>query len=297
MATAFATGVLDDADAVLVVPGDTPALTPRCSASSSTHCAPAPCALATTTPADPHGYGRDPARRLRGGHAIVEERDATPEQRKVREVNAGVYAFPAQPLRAALDQLTTDNAQGEEYLTDVVAPAGRRAARGRRARRPATLAGVNDREQLAAADAELRGRTLPRLMRDGVTVVDPAATYVDAEVEVGPDAVLLPGTLLDGATRIGGGAMIGPDWRLVDTDVEDGAVVTESVCTGASIGRAPTSGPFAYLRPGTRLGQNTKAGAFVEIKNAAIGEGSKVPHLSYVGDTTIGRTSTSGRAR
>jgi bifunctional UDP-N-acetylglucosamine pyrophosphorylase/glucosamine-1-phosphate N-acetyltransferase len=226
---------------------------------------------------------------------MVEERDATPEQRQVGEVGTSIYAFATPALAEALQGLSLDNAQGEEYLTDVVArlaPAGVGAV----AAPGEMVAGVNDRVQLADAGAVLRRRVLERLMRGGVTVVDPATTYVADTVEVGPDAVLLPGVHLEGATRVAAGATVGPDCRLVDTTVEEGATVTYSVLLGASVGPAASVGPFAYLRPGARLEHKAKAGTFVEVKGSTIGEGSKVPHLSYIGDTTIGRGANVGAA-
>jgi bifunctional UDP-N-acetylglucosamine pyrophosphorylase/glucosamine-1-phosphate N-acetyltransferase len=285
-------GALDGADTVLVLPGDAPLFTPALLGRLLDGHAGDATLLVTDLP-DPTGYGR--VVRDAGGavRRIVEERDATPDQRAVREVGTSVYAFQGPALAAALPKLSTDNAQGEEYLTDVVellAPAGAVAGP------PEEVAGVNDRVQLAAAGAVLRRRVLEDLMRAGVTVVDPAATYVAATVTVGPDTVLLPGVHLEGATAIGAGATIGPDSRLVDATVEDGATVAHSVLLGASVGPGATVGPFSYLRPGTRLERGAKAGAFVEMKNSQVGEGSKVPHLSYVGDTTIGRDANIGAA-
>jgi bifunctional UDP-N-acetylglucosamine pyrophosphorylase/glucosamine-1-phosphate N-acetyltransferase len=151
------------------------------------------------------------------------------------------------------------------------------------------IAGVNDRAQLAEAAAVLRRRHLDHLMTEvGVTVVDPTATWVDVTVEVGTDTVVLPGCVLQGRTSVGEGAVVGPHTQLTDTVVEDGAEVRQSVCDGASVGPEATVGPFTYLRPGTRLERAAKTGGFVEVKKSTIGQGSKVPHLSYVGDTTIG---------
>jgi bifunctional UDP-N-acetylglucosamine pyrophosphorylase/glucosamine-1-phosphate N-acetyltransferase len=280
-------GALDGAETVLVLPGDVPLLDADVLAALLAAHDGNAATLLTARLDDPTGYGRvvrdDRSRVAR----IVEHRDADDAERAIAEVNTSIYAFACDPLVAELRQLRTDNDQGEEYLTDVVAPLVG-AGVGALAASAELVAGVNDRAQLAAAAVHLRGRILGRLMRDGVSVVDPACTYVGAEVTVEPDTVLLPGTHLEGATTIGRGATIGPDTRLVDATVEAGATVTYSVVLGASVGPGATVGPFSYLRPGTRLHARAKAGAFVEMKNAKVGEDSKVPHLSYMGDVEIG---------
>jgi bifunctional UDP-N-acetylglucosamine pyrophosphorylase/glucosamine-1-phosphate N-acetyltransferase len=227
--------------------------------------------------------------------AVIEERDATPEQRLINEVNTSMYVFDAGLLAKQLTRLRTDNDQGEEYLTDVVellADAGVVAVRAPQR----SVGGVNDREQLARAAAELRAAMLDTLMRDGVTVVDPAATYIDASCVVEPDAVLLPGTHLEGSTSVASGAVVGPNTRLIDTTVGPAAQVTFSVAVSAIIGPGAQVGPFSYLRPQAQLDERAKAGAFVEVKQSVIGEGSKVPHLSYIGNTTIGKNSNIGAA-
>lgn len=288
-------GALDDVDTVLVLPGDVPLLRAdelrgvldahRDSGDEVT--------LLTARLADPSGYGRvlrDAQQRVTG---IVEDRDASDAQRRIDEVGTSVYAFRRAALAAELVSLRADNDQGEEYLTDVIAPLAERGA-GAVVSSAEAVAGVNDRAQLADAGAVLRRRILQRLMLDGVTVVDPATTYVGADVEVGVDTVLLPATHLEGRTRVGRGAEVGPGSRLVDAVVADGATVHHSVVIGAEIGPDATVGPFSYLRPGTRLEARTKAGAFVEMKNTRVGAGSKVPHLSYMGDTTIGEAANIG---
>lgn len=287
-------GRLDDVDTVLVVPGDVPLLTAAPLQALLDGHAAGGCeaTLLTARLADPTGYGR--VVRDEGGAVagIVEERDASAAQREIDEVGTSIYAFARAPLVAALGELTTDNAQGEEYLTDVIGP-----LRSGSVLAPAELvAGVNDRAQLAAAATVLRRRVLDGLMRDGVTVVDPAVTYVDADTVVAADAVLRPGTHLEGRCAIGAGADIGPDSRLVDTTVEAGADVTYSVLVGAFVGPDVSVGPYTYLRPGTRLLRGAKAGAFVEIKQSVVGEASKVPHLSYIGDATIGTAVNIGAA-
>ncbi|WP_019629258.1 bifunctional UDP-N-acetylglucosamine diphosphorylase/glucosamine-1-phosphate N-acetyltransferase GlmU [Actinomadura atramentaria] len=244
----------------------------------------------TTPMPDPTGYGR--VLRDSGGAVteIVEHKDATDEQRAVTEINVGMYAFDAARLAGALKRLTTDNAGGEEYLTDVVG-----ILRGDGLRVGAFLVedwvetqGVNDRVQLAEARRRLNDRVLEGLMRAGVTVVDPLTTWVDVRVTAEPDAVLLPNTQLHGATHLAAGARVGPNCTLTDTRVGEDAVVVNAVCVGAEVGPGASVGPFAYLRPGARLARGAKAGTYVELKNSEVGEGAKVPHLTYVGDAEIG---------
>ncbi|WP_344101821.1 bifunctional UDP-N-acetylglucosamine diphosphorylase/glucosamine-1-phosphate N-acetyltransferase GlmU [Myceligenerans crystallogenes] len=253
--------------------------------------------LSTEVP-DATGYGRI----VRGAdgqvEAIVEHKDASPEQREVREINTSTYVFDAVTLRHGLASLDRANAQGEVYLTDVIAFA-RKEGLGVRALitdDSMSVEGVNDRVQLAALGAEMNRRTLEAWMREGVTIVDPATTWIDADVELAPDVTILPGTQLHGATRIAEGATIGPDTTLRDTEVHDGATVFRTHAELAVIGEQATVGPFSYLRPGTVLGRKGKIGGFVETKNATIGEGSKVPHLSYVGDAEIGEHTNIGAA-
>jgi bifunctional UDP-N-acetylglucosamine pyrophosphorylase/glucosamine-1-phosphate N-acetyltransferase len=239
---------------------------------------------------DPTGYGRI----LPGGDGtvagIVEHKDATPEQRQIDEINAGIYVFDAATLRDGLSRITTDNAQGELYLTDVLAIA---KSDGKRVGAFVTedamqTEGVNDRVQLATLRAELNRRTLDALMRSGVTIVDPNTTWVDQTVQLAPDVTLLPNTQLHGTTTVATGATIGPDTTLTDVEVGEDATIIRCHGSGAIIGAQASVGPFAYLRPGTTLGVAGKIGTFVETKNAAIADGAKVPHLTYAGDATIG---------
>ena len=283
---AMEAGALDGCDRVVVLPGDVPLLRAE-PLRALLEAATGPLSLLVATLDDPTGYGRVVRAPFGGVARIVEERDADAETRALREVNAGIYAFDRRRLAEVLPQLHTDNAQGEEYLTDTVALlAGEGAVAV--AVDAVDVAGVNDRLQLSDAATALRRRILDDLTRSGVSVVDPATTYVGADVVVEPDATLLPGTHLEGATRVARGATIGPDSRLVDALVESGATVTYSVVLGAVVGPRATVGPFSYLRPGTRLGERSKAGAFVEMKNAEVGPGAKVPHLSYMGDVEVG---------
>ncbi len=252
----------------------------------------------TTKVPDPTGYGRI----VRDAHgeitAIVEQKDATDEQCAIDEINTGIYVFDADTLRDALNSLTTDNAQGELYLTDVVAiaRAAGQGVGGFLAPDAKAVEGVNDRVQLAAAGANLRTRVLERWMRSGVTIVDPATTWVDVTVTLAPDSTILPGTQLHGTTSVATGAVVGPDTTLTDVTVGGNATVSRTQGSGSVIGEGATVGPFSYLRPGTVLGAGGKIGGFVETKNARIGDHSKVPHLSYVGDATIGEHSNIGAA-
>ncbi|MFI5499364.1 bifunctional UDP-N-acetylglucosamine diphosphorylase/glucosamine-1-phosphate N-acetyltransferase GlmU [Nocardia asteroides] len=250
----------------------------------------------TFVPDDANGYGRI-VRDADGQVAeIVEHADATPEQTTIKEVNSGVYAFDATVLRTMIGRLSTANAQHELYLTDVLrlAREAGHPVHGARLVDANKVTGVNDRVQLSQAGATLNRYILERHMRAGVTVVDPSTTWVDASVRIGRDAVLRPGTQLFGTTRIGEDAEIGPDTTLTDVVVGDGASVIRTHGERAEIGGGATIGPFSYLRPGTVVGAEGKLGAFVETKNASIGAHSKVPHLTYVGDATIGEYSNIG---
>ncbi|MFV0374744.1 bifunctional UDP-N-acetylglucosamine diphosphorylase/glucosamine-1-phosphate N-acetyltransferase GlmU [Microbacterium sp.] len=240
---------------------------------------------------DPAGYGRVIRDDSGGVDRIVEHKDATAEEAAVREINAGVYVFRARELRARLPLVGTENAQREKYLPDVIGMLrrDRLPVAARVADDPSLTLGVNDRAQLADVGKLLNARTVRRWQLAGVTVQDPATTWIDVTAELAPDVTVLPNSHILRASTVATGAVIGPDTRLVDTEVGEGATVTRTDATLAVIGARANVGPFAYLRPGTRLGAEGKIGTFVETKNAAIGDGSKVPHLSYIGDTTIGR--------
>ncbi|MEJ5927537.1 bifunctional UDP-N-acetylglucosamine diphosphorylase/glucosamine-1-phosphate N-acetyltransferase GlmU [Corynebacterium sp. H128] len=249
----------------------------------------------TANIAAPKGYGRI-VRDAKGVTAIVEEKDATDEQRAITEINSGVYAFDAAVLREAVTQLDTNNAQREFYLTDVVSIARRQGkiVRGHMLDDAMLIAGVNDRVQLAAMNAEMNVRLRDAAMRGGATLIDPATTFIDVDVQIGQDVIIHPGTQLRGKTVIGNNVEIGPDTTLVNVTVGEGAAVVRTHAFDSEIGAAATVGPFTYLRPGTKLGEKGKLGGFVETKNAQIGNGSKVPHLTYVGDATIGENSNIG---
>ncbi len=286
---------------VIVLCGDTPLLSgATLDALARTHAADgnAVTVLSAEVP-DATGYGRIVRDSASGAVTeIVEHKDASESVRAIREINSGVFAFDGALLADALGKLRTDNSQGEEYLTDVLSilrEAGHRVGACVAADHREIL-GINNRVQLAEARRLLNARLLERAMLAGVTVVDPASTLVDVTVTFGQDAVVHPGTQLLGATHVGEDAEVGPNSRLTDTVVHAGARVDNTVADGAEVGPGATVGPYAYLRPGTRLGPKAKAGTYVEMKNATIGEGTKVPHLSYVGDATIGDHTNIGAA-
>ncbi|HUL99382.1 MAG TPA: bifunctional UDP-N-acetylglucosamine diphosphorylase/glucosamine-1-phosphate N-acetyltransferase GlmU [Mycobacterium sp.] len=257
---------------------------------------PAAVTVVTATLPDPTGYGRVLRTQDREVIAIVEQADATASQRKIREVNAGVYAFDLAALRSALSRLREDNAQHERYLTDVVSIARQDGltVHTKHVHDTVLVAGINDRVQLSALAAELNRRIVAAHQLAGVTVVDPATTWIDVDVMIGRDTVVQPGTQLLGRTRIGGNCTIGPDTTLADVTVGDAASVIRTHASASSIGDGAAVGPYTYLRPGTELGTEGKLGAFVEAKNSTIGTGTKVPHLTYVGDADIGEHSNIG---
>lgn len=278
----------DPTDAVLVVPGDTPLLTGGTLTAAVAAHGGADITLLTAVPPDPDGYGR--VVRVDGAvTGIVEHADADPSTLSVPEVNAGIYVFTAGALAAGLADLDAGNAQGEIYLTDVI---GRTAASGGRI---ATVpvgsdeaSGVNTHVQLAAADELARRRIAEAWMLAGVRMIDPGAVYVDADVDIAPGAVLYPGVHLEGRTVVEKGAVVGPDVFAADSRIGEESRVWYAVLRQADVGEGCEVGPYASLRPGTVLRREAKAGTFVEMKKTVVGEGAKVPHLSYMGDATIG---------
>ena len=285
---------------ILILAGDTPMLTGQSLASllEGHHAGGFTASVLTAEHPEPTGYGRI----IRGDDGslvrIVEEKDADEFEKEIEEINSGVYAFDAVKLAGAIGKLRNDNAQGELYLTDVIEilrNEGGKIAAVCIEDFTETL-GVNDRVQLAEAAALLRDRINENLMRSGVTIVDPTTTWVDSTSIISQDVTLLPGTTISGESTIGTGAIIGPRTTLIDCTVANGAEVKESYATSAVIGENASVGPFTFLRPGTNLAAHTRAGAFVEMKNATLGEGSKVPHLSYVGDASIGEGTNIGAA-
>lgn len=251
----------------------------------------------TTELDDPTGYGRIVRDAATGQvSAIVEHRDASDEQLEIREINGGVYVMDADVLRRALGHVGSHNAQGEVYLTDVIELAVKEglAVRAIRTDDPWLLEGINDRVQLSQVSAEMNRRIVEDWMLSGVTVIDPATTWIDVDVELEQDVTILPGTQLLGHTSVGKGSVVGPDSTLTDVSIGRHASVIRVHGSGAKIGDHATVGPFSYLRPGTVVGSKGKIGAFVEAKNVVIGHGAKVPHLSYVGDAEIGDHSNFG---
>jgi bifunctional UDP-N-acetylglucosamine pyrophosphorylase/glucosamine-1-phosphate N-acetyltransferase len=294
-AVSVALTVFDDLDAeddILVLPSDAPLVRAETIARLATEHRnqDAAAAILTATVADPTGLGR--VVRGKDGRVarVVEHADASPEEREIDEINTSIYCFRRGLLAPALRRLSPENAQGEYYLTDAIAvlrDAGHNVI-ALEAEDPAEAIMVNDRAQLAEAETELRRRINRMWMRAGVTMVDPARTYIDATVELETDVRLLPGTMLEGRTVVGAGSVVGPDCRLTDVVVGEGVRMANTVARECEIGDNCEIGPYAFVRPGTRLAAGVKVGTYVEIKNSDIGEGTKVPHLSYVGDADIG---------
>ncbi|MDQ3476174.1 MAG: bifunctional UDP-N-acetylglucosamine diphosphorylase/glucosamine-1-phosphate N-acetyltransferase GlmU [Actinomycetota bacterium] len=299
-ATALALEHVRAPGSVLILNGDVPLLTTDTLAELvATHSsAQAALTVLTARVDDAHGLGRILRDSTGAPVGIVEDRDAGPDQLGIDEVNAGAYIADGAALASALERLRTSNAQGEQYLTDAVAlfVSDGNAVAAYMAADASDVLGCNDRIELAARGRTLNDRVLRRHMSAGVTIIDPATTWIDVAVEVGRDVRLLPGTQLHGSTSIAEGAILGPDTTLTDCVVGENAVVVRTHGVEAVIGPGASVGPYTYLRPGTRLGPTAKAGAFVEIKNADVGKGSKIPHLSYIGDATIGEHSNIGAA-
>ena len=277
---------------VLIAYGDTPLLAGETlrSFAESHRAATAAVSILSGIVANPHGYGRIVRDGSGAVEAIVEEKDASAEQRRITEINSGILAFDAAFLADAVQRIGNDNAKGEYYLTDAIALA--RAAglvvAAHAVEDALQTEGANDRAQLAELGRELNRRIVERWMREGVTVMDPATTWIDADVVLAQDVTILPGTQLLGTTVVAEDAVVGPDTTLEDCEIGAGARVVRTHGQLAVIGAEATVGPFSYLRPGTLLGTKGKIGAFVETKNAQIGDGAKVPHLSYVGDAEVG---------
>jgi bifunctional UDP-N-acetylglucosamine pyrophosphorylase/glucosamine-1-phosphate N-acetyltransferase len=290
----------DLAGSVVVVNGDFPLVRPGTLAGlvKAHEAAGAAATILTADVPNPYGMGRvlrDPDGAV---ERVVEERDATPEERTIREINAGAYVFDAMILRQMLGKLGSDNDQGEEYLTDVVEllVAGGYPVAAHQVVDPTEVLGCNDRAELAVLRATLRDRVNLEWMRSGVSIIDPSTTWIDVTVTLGRDAVVEPNTHLRGSTSVGETAVVGPDTTVVDSAVGPGATVVRAHVLNAEIGPQAQVGPYAYLRPGSTLESKAKVGTFVETKNAQIGEGAKVPHLSYVGDATIGEHTNIGAA-
>lgn len=282
---------------VLVLPGDSPLLTADTLASlvEARRTAPSAASMLTARLDDPTGYGRVLRDEVGAVRGIVEESDASGDERTINEVNACTYCFDRAALETALGSCARDNAQGEYYLTDAVAnmvTAGLFVVPCTCA--PGEVLGVNDREQLAAAEAMMRRRINRALMASGVGMTDPDRTYIDYGVEVGGDTVIMPLVFLTGKTRVGRECRLGPMTSINDSTLGDGCTAELSWLDGCTAAEDVTIGPYARLRPGCQLAAGSKVGTFVEMKNASLGRGSKVPHLSYVGDARIGEDTNVG---
>lgn len=285
---------------VVVTAGDTPLLTAETLSGllAEHEAAGAAATVLSARIADPTGYGRIVRDDVGSVIGIVEHKDASERELAIDEINSGVYAFRAGGLESALQHVSTDNAQGEQYLTDVLGilrSAGETVA-AYVAVDADDVHGINDRVQLAEAGRIMAARINRRWMREGVSIPDPSTVWISPEVTLQRDVVVHRNTSIVGASAVGEGAEIGPDTTLLDCHVGPGAHVLRSHCDNASIGAGATVGPFTFLRPGTELAAGAKAGAYVEIKNASVGEGAKVPHLSYVGDAEIGPGTNIGAA-
>jgi bifunctional UDP-N-acetylglucosamine pyrophosphorylase/glucosamine-1-phosphate N-acetyltransferase len=300
-AVSVALTVFDDLDAeddILVVPGDAPLVRAETIARLATEhrLQDAAAAILTAKVAEPFGLGRVVRDKEGRVARVVEHSDASSDERDIAEINTSIYCFRRGLLAPTLRRLSPENAQGEYYLTDaigVLRDAGHKVI-ALEMEDAAEAIMVNDRVQLAAAEVELRDRINRIWMLGGVTMVDPATTYIDATAELEPDVRILPGTILEGRTIVGAGSVLGPDVHLADVVVGEQVRISNSVARECEIGDHCEIGPFAYLRPGTRLGSGVKVGTYVEVKNSEIGADTKVPHLSYVGDAEIGTGSNLG---
>jgi bifunctional UDP-N-acetylglucosamine pyrophosphorylase/glucosamine-1-phosphate N-acetyltransferase len=302
-ATQAAASQIGAGDTVIVINGDVPLIDPgTIKALAEQHeQSGAAATIATAVLEDPSGYGRVVRAPDGTVERVVETKapgDATELELHIREINTGVFAFEAAALLAALDEVGSNNAQGELYLPDVIPVLHRheRSVLAFEVDDPLLTLGVNDRAGLAHVTAVAQRRIHSRHMEAGVTIVNPDATLIDVDVEIGPDTVIAPFTSIQGASRIGSGSTIGPQSTLIDVEVGDGSRVIHSYATGCEVGDRVSVGPFAYLRPGTVLREGSKAGTFVEIKNSDVGAGTKVPHLSYIGDADIGEGTNLGAA-
>lgn len=281
-----------DCSKVLVLCGDTPLLTPESLTALMEYHSDTGAAATILTACldDPSGYGRIVRGSSGSVEKIVEDKDAGPVEAEIKEINSGTYVFEKEDLFAALKQVTPDNSQGEYYLTDVVRlffQEGKKVA-ALKARDSREVLGINDRIQLSFAEEVLRSRKNRELMLSGVTIVDPASTRVDADVVIGKDTVILPNTLIEGSTVIGCECRIGPNCRLQDCCIGNNVEVQYSVLVNSSFGSGCRIGPFAYIRPESKIGNNVKIGDFVEIKKTTVGDGSKIPHHTYLGDSLVG---------
>ena len=282
----------DSKGTVLILCGDTPLLTSELlkrftDAHEKSNCA---ATVLTAEMPDATGYGRVIREEDGSFKKIVEDKDANAEEKKIREVNAGVYCFDVQKLFSALDKVGNDNSQGEYYLPDVLPilkDTGEKIGAFKAEYCIETI-GINTRAQLAAADKALRMRKEQELMEAGVTIIDPNTTFIDGDVKIGQDTIIYPNTYIEGNTVIGEDCAIGPNVRFTNMTVGNRVTVQFSYCHEAEILDGVTLGPYVHIRPGTTIGQNVKIGNFVEVKNSNVGEGTKLPHLQYIGDSDVG---------
>lgn len=287
------TGLLHDFQGtLLVLCGDTPLITAETLKDLMAWHKKSDAAVTVMTAnmSDPSGYGRIIRNEKGNIEKIIEQKDATTDELEIKETNTGAYCFDCQKLFAALKEIKPVNAQGEYYITDVLAIFNQRGfiAQGLIIKDYQEMMGINNRIQLAEAEKVLRLKVLNKLMLAGVTIIDPESTYIHSEVQIAADTVIYPQTYIEGNSVIGSNCFIGPMSRLVDVNIGDNVQVQNSVILESKIGFGSSIGPFAYLRPGTEIGENAKVGDFVEIKKSIIGNGSKVPHLTYIGDSLIG---------
>ncbi len=282
---------INDEDQVLVLTGDTPLIEgDDLKALVDKHQASHAAATVLSARVDnPYGYGRI-LRDEKGVVGIVEEKDASDAERSIQEINSGIFCFQGAALKRALERLTTDNAQGEYYLTDALA-----ILRGLGENVESHclseadhIRGINSRAQLAEATRIRQARINEGWMMEGVTLIDPSSTYIDADVVIGPDTIVEPNVQLKGKTKIGSHVEIGAMSKIINSEIGDEVTIDSSKILDAQVGRKTTIGPFAYLRPKSRIGEGCRIGDFVEVKNAVIGNGSKASHLSYVGDAIVG---------
>lgn len=277
----------------IVICGDTPLVTPETlekliKLHEQTEAA---ATILTAEMDQPFGYGRVIRSDDQSVTKIVEQKDTNEQEQLVKEINAGTYCFDNTKLFAALDQVTNDNTQQEYYFTDVI---GILKAQGEKIQAYCTpdiieTIGVNDRLALSVAESNMRKRINEQHMLNGVTIIDPATTYIESGVVIGSDTIVYPGTVLRGRTEIGSDCVIGPNAEIADSKLADGVTVAHSVLTEAEVGSESAVGPYAYLRPKARIGSHVKIGDFVEVKNATIDDYSKISHLSYIGDAKVGK--------
>lgn len=284
---------IDDDGCVIVLSGDAPLITDETLKSAiEYHNKNRLSATVITAIVDnPHGYGRIIRDEDGNVKSIVEEKDATAAQKLVTEVNSGMYCFDTGLLRAALSDIKAENAQGEYYLTDtieILIKNGYSVGAFTLADNEEIM-GINDRMQLAHAQSVMQKRIVRRHQANGVTVINPDHTYIGADVKIGADTIIYPGCILEGSVSIGGGCIIGANCNIKDSTVGSGCEIISSVITNSDIGTGVHIGPFAYIRPNCSVGDNVKVGDFVELKNSNIDSGTKISHLTYVGDSDVGK--------